>query len=143
MPDNVDIPHITAMCCCNLIGDKIPLFIILNSLKKLPNDLKKYEETGDAIFSSTSSGWQTRDTFLWFAICFINWLTIYRLKLDKTIRNSPAILIVDGHKSRECPVAIKMLKQKNIKLFVIPANTSHVTQLFDVGIGSPMKSFCR
>ena len=141
MPDNVEIPHITAMCCCNVIGDKMPLFIILNSLKKLPNDLKKYEETGDAIFSSTSSGWQTRDTFLWFAICFINWLTIYRLKLDKTIRNSPAILIVDGHKSRECPVAIKMLKQNNIKLFVIPAHTSHVTQLFDVGIGSPMKSF--
>ena len=33
-----------------------------------------------------------------------------------------------------------MLQQHNILLFVIPSHTSHVTQLFDVGIASPMKS---
>ena len=30
LPDAMTLPHITAMCCCNALGDKFPLFIILN-----------------------------------------------------------------------------------------------------------------
>lgn len=77
---------------------------------------------------------------MFFSICFVNLLSQFRLKLDKSIRNSKAILILDGHKSRENPVAIKILKQHNIEVFIIPAHTSHLTQLYDVGIGSSMKS---
>lgn len=82
-PDDVLLPHITAMSCNHVIGENMPLFIILPSLKKLPNDLVEFQEMNQAIFASTSNGWQTRDTFLWFVICFINWVSIYRLKLDK------------------------------------------------------------
>ena len=63
----------------------------------------------------------------------------YRLSLHKSLRKEKAILIVDGHKSRKNPIAIKMLQENNISLFVLPAHTSHVTQIFDLGIGSPMK----
>lgn len=140
LPDELTLPHITAMCCCNVLGDKFPLFIVLKSLVKLPSDLLEFQMNGDAVFASSPSGWQTRDTFLFFAICFVNWLSMFRLKLDKSIRNSRAILILDGHKSRENPVAIKILKQHNIEVFIIPSHTSHLTQLYDVGIGSPMKS---
>lgn len=48
---------------------------------------------------------------------------------------------MDGHKSRENPVAIQILKDNNVEVFIIPAHTSHVTQLFDVIIASPMKSY--
>lgn len=82
-PDDVLLPHITAMSCNHVIGENMPLFIILPSLKKLPNDLVEFQEMNQAIFASTSNGWQTRGTFLWFVICFINWVSIYRLKLDK------------------------------------------------------------
>ena len=140
LPNDMTLPHITAMCCCNVVGDKFPLFIILNSLVKIPPDLKSFQETGEAVFSSSPSGWQTRDTFLYWVICFVNWLSLHRLKLDPTIRNSKAILIMDGHKSRENPVAIKILKDHNVEVFIIPAHTSHLTQLFDVIIASPMKS---
>lgn len=65
---------------------------------------------------------------------------MFRLKLDKSIRNLKAILILDCHKSRENHVAIEILKQHNIEIFIIPAHTIHLTQLYDVVIGSPMKS---
>ena len=120
IPDNLNLPHITATCCCNIIGEKMPLFITLPSLVKLPQDLIDISENGKAFFSSSNDGWQTRDTFLYFVICFINWLSRYRLSLQK----KKAILIVDGHKSRKNPIAIKMLQENNISLFVLPAHTS-------------------
>ena len=140
LPDGMTLPHITAMCCCNVLGDKFPLFIILNSLVKIPPNLICFQETGEAVFSSSPSGWQTRDTFLYWVICFVNWLSIYRLKLESSVRNTKAILIMDGHKSRENPVALKILKDHNVEVFIIPAHTSHLTQLFDVILASPMKS---
>lgn len=139
--DDSELPHITAMCCCNVVGDKMPLFIVLPNLKNLPSDLKVFAERGHAYFSSSNSGWQTRDTFLWFVICFINYISLFRMKIKKSLKKAPAALIVDGHKSRECPIALKLLKDNNIQLFVLPAHTSHVTQLFDVGVGSSMKSY--
>ena len=137
--DYPTLPHITGMCCCNPFGDKMPLFIILSQLKKLPNELKPFLESGKAYFSSSDSGWQTRDTFLWFAICFIHWLSIFKLTIDKSLRDLPSILIMDGHKSRECPLALQLFKQNNIDVFILPSHTTHLTQLFDVGIGSQMK----
>lgn len=140
VPESLPMPHITAMCCANVFGEKMPLFIILPNLVKTPEELIGFQERGQAIFASSNNGWQTRDSFLWFAICFINYLSFYRKKLNENIRDKKALLIVDGHKSRECPIAIQLLKQHNIELFVLPAHTSHITQMFDVGIGSPMKA---
>ena len=47
---------------------------------------------------------------------------------------------MDGYKSRENPVALKILKNLNIDVFIIPSHSSHLTQLFDVGIASPLKA---
>lgn len=33
VPDEVPFPRITAMCCCNVLGQKMPLYIILPKLK--------------------------------------------------------------------------------------------------------------
>lgn len=118
----------------------MPPFIVLPALKKILNDLKQFMINGQAYFCSSQSGWQNRDTFLWFAICLINWLSMFRLKLDKRIRDKQAILIMDHHKSREKHIAIKMLEENKVTVFIIPAHMSHLTQLFDVSIASPMKS---
>ena len=119
----------------------MPLFIIVPNLQKLPNELKEFALNGQAFFASSSNGWQTRDTFTFFIICFINWISQFRKSLDESIRNEPAILILDGHKSRENPIALKLLQKNNISLFILPAHTSHISQILDVGIASPMKSF--
>ena len=57
----------------------------------------------------------------------------YRLRLSQKIRNNLALLIVDGHKGRENPLAIKLLKDNSINTFVLPLHTSHITQMFDMG----------
>lgn len=85
LPDNSSFQHLTAMCTCNVLGDKFPLFIILHSLSKIPNDLKQFQEIGEAVFASSPSGWQTRDTFLYYVICFINWMSTFRIKLNSSI----------------------------------------------------------
>lgn len=87
LPESIPLPHITAMCCANVFGDKMPLFIIIPQLVKIPNELEEFQHRGHAIFASTINGWETRDTFLWFCICFINFLSFFRTKLDSCIRD--------------------------------------------------------
>ena len=144
VPTSVDmptLPHLTAMCVHNTIGVHFPLFIILAGLSELPDDLIEFETNNEAKFSSNQKGWQTRDTFLWFVICFINWLSDYRLQLGSEVRGAPACLIVDGHGSRVCPLALILLREHNIRLYVLAAHTSHVCQMFDVGIAAQFKSY--
>lgn len=51
------IPHITLKYCCNVLGEKMPLFIVFPNLKKLLNDLKEHMDKGFAYLWSILSGW--------------------------------------------------------------------------------------
>lgn len=104
-------------------------YIILIKSEKLSYDLRDFAETGQAYFARSQSDRQAKDTFSWYAILFINWLSAYKLQRNKEVRDSLVILIVDGHKSRECSIGIKLSKNHNIDLFIIPTHTSHVTHL--------------
>lgn len=67
LPDEMTLPHISAVCCCNVLGDKMPPFIILPSLVNLPTYLQIHGKSGDAMFVSKCSGWKTSETFFCFA----------------------------------------------------------------------------
>lgn len=94
------------MCCCNVLGPKMPLYIIQTNLKNLPDDLLVFSESGQVFFCQISfyfkifflisySGWQNRDIFLWFVIIFINWLTVYGLHLKEEIRDDPSMPLLE------------------------------------------------
>lgn len=137
---NIDVPHITAMCCHSVIGKAVPLFIILpNSIQNLPEELIEFKDGGLAWFSSSQSGWMTKDLFLIWVINFINFLGEYRKSLDKSIRNKRALLIMDGHGSRQCPIAIQLLETNLIDVLILPEHSTHVTQMFDVALAYPLK----
>ena len=137
---NSDIPHITGMCCHNVRGAHPPPMIILpNSIQNVPIELQEFDSSGDAWFASSKSGWMTRDIFLVWCINFINWLSIYRKSLPASIRDARAVLITDGHGSRECPIGLEMLRRNNIDVLILPAHTTHITQMFDVGLAAPLK----
>ena len=138
-PHLVQIPHLTSMCCHNVIGEKLPPFLILSDLSQTPTELKPFIDRGQIWLSSSPSGWQTRDTFLFWSLCFINWLSSYRLKLGATIRDATALLIMDGHVSRENPVALWLFNINHINVLIMPSHCSHVLQMFDVGLASPLK----
>ena len=135
-----DIPHISAMCCHNIMGEKLPPFIVLpNSLQSLPNELQEFVNTDQAWFASSSSGWMNADLFQVWCVHFINWLSVYRMRLPLTIRNKRALLVMDGHASRECPKALELLRRAGIDLLILPAHTTHITQMFDICLAAPLK----
>lgn len=133
------MPHLTSMCCNNVLGVKLPPFIILSELVTLPAELKPFVERGQIWLSSSPSGWQTRDTFLYWTLCFLNWLSMYRLTLGPQIRDSYALLIMDGHVSRENPIALSLFRYHHVNVLIMPSHTSHVMQMFDVAIAGPLK----
>ena len=134
------IPHITALCVHNLVGAHPPPFIILPGLQNLPDELREFDESGRAWFCSSQSGWITRDLFFLFTVHFINWLSLYRSTLPADIRELRALLVLDGHTSRECPLALLLLRNAKVDVLTIPGHSSHVTQMFDVILASPLKS---
>ena len=134
------MPHISAMLCTNVCGMGPPPFIILNSLKSLPDELKSFATNGSCLFVSSPSGYMTRDVFTLWTICFVNWLSCYKLQLPAGLRTEKALIILDGHSSRENPLALLLLRKANVEVVVLPSHTTHVLQIFDVGLASPLKT---
>lgn len=135
----INFPHFSVMFSHNAIGDYPPPFIIIPDLKNCPDDIKEFISLSKIWCCSTESGWQNRDSFLLWTINFINWLSEYRLKLDRKIQNQKAILIIDGHSSRENPISLYIMKINNIDVLVLPAHTTHLLQMFDVVLAKPFK----
>lgn len=133
-----EIPHITAMCCNNIIGDKPPLFILLKERLTVPDELLLLTRTHIQL-ASTSSGWMDRWSFLYWTVHFISWYCSYIDNLPTSYKGKAGLLILDGHRSRECPLALELFMAFNINVITLPGHSSHVMQLFDIGIGSPMK----
>lgn len=130
----IQIRHFTIMFSHNLIGTLIPLFVIIPNLQNCPEEIEKYINLGQIWCVSTERGWQNGESFLIWYINFINWLSNYRLTLDASISDQKALLIVDGHTSRENPISLYILKTLNIDVLVLPSHTTHLLQMFDVVI---------
>ena len=133
------IPHFSVMLANNCIGQPVPPFIIIPNLEKCPKEAEKYIETGQIWACSSESGWQNRNSFLIWTLNFINWLSCYRLQLDPEIRDQTAVLILDGHNSRENPLSLYFLKSFNIEVLILPAHTTHLLQIFDVILARKFK----
>ncbi|KAK8893907.1 hypothetical protein M9Y10_022336 [Tritrichomonas musculus] len=116
------IPHISVMFAHNCVGVAVPPFQILKDFENTPKELNTYIQTGQLWAISNSSGWQTRNSFLIWSINFINWVSNYRLTLDESIRNKSAVLILDGHNSRENPLTLYLLKMNNIDVIILLAS---------------------
>ena len=132
-------PHITAMFAHSASGVSLPPYIILANMKRASHEIQDILRGKSSWIVSTKSGWQTKQSFFVWCIFFTHWLTMYRISLPVTLMNNPALLIVDGHTSRQCPIAIELLKIHNVNLLVLPSHTSHITQMFDVILASAFK----
>lgn len=47
---------------------------------------------------------------------------------------------MDDHGSRECPLTLHLLKCNAIDVLILPAHTTHITQMFDVRLAHPLKN---
>ena len=137
------LPHISAMVCSNVFGKGPPPLLLLEGLKNLPPELETFVQAGLVSIGSTSNGFMTRDMFLLWSILFIHWLMNYRLQLPPEIQQEKALLIVDGHTSRECPLALLLLRKAFVEVLILPSHTTHVLQWFDVGLAAILKQAFR
>ena len=135
-----EMPHITAMCCTNVIGSKPPLFVIIQKCKNIPKELQQLSDTKKIWLIATNNGWMDRWAFLVWTFFFS---IFYRNTLDELPRSfaeKTGVMICDRHTSRGNPLALTILKKAGLKVIILPAHTTHVLQLFDVGLASPLKS---
>ena len=135
-----DMPHMSGMMCHNVSGVSLPPFIILSDLKRLPDELKLFVLSNQIWVCSTSTGYMNRDAFVLWTLCFVTWLSEYRLHFPENIRNAQVLLIMDGHSSRECPLALFLLRKANVKVLILPSHVTHVLQMFDRVLASVLKS---
>jgi hypothetical protein len=109
-------PHISTMMAHSTCGVALPPFVILEKLALLPPDLKPFDQSGQMWFASTSKGWQSRGSFRFWSIHFVNFLNSYRTKLPTSIRFSRGLLFSDGHPSSGYPSAIQSLENLQISI---------------------------
>ena len=133
------LPHITMMCSNNLVGVHPPLFMILKNRKTMPKELAPLVATGQIWVAANQSGWMDRWCFALWAIHMIPWIARFKEEMGPTYSRNNPLLIMDGHSSRTVPIALDLANNKDVRIFILPSHTSHVSQLFDVALASPLK----
>jgi len=129
--------HVTLLATINAAGNYFEPTAIF-PLKTLPKVLESMVKDGDLIVAGQDCGCINKSTFDSWCKWFVSKTNSIRNKL-KLEEN--AILILDGHNSRENPDAIKYLKENKVTLVILPSNSTHVLQPLDVSIFSPFKNY--
>jgi hypothetical protein len=62
------------------------------------------------------------------------------LTLPEAIRENEIVLVIDGHESRLIFEAAPIFFLNSIDVIVLPACSSHLLQMFDVAVASPLKA---
>ena len=121
--------QITVLACTCAAGYAIPPFIIFKR-KSLNPELAKGEVPG-TLYGLSDSGWMTRELFH-------HWFTEHFLLYAPQIH--PLLLLLDGQSTHYCPETINLAATHRIILFVLPPNTTHITQALDRGCFGPLKT---
>lgn len=123
---------ITVLCTYGASGVAAPPMVIF-PYKRIPKELA-LSVPGDWATGRSDSGWMTGATFFeYVANVFYNWLVEKEIKL-------PVILFIDGHKSHYSIELYEFCMEKNIILYCLYPNSTHILQPCDVTIFKPLKS---
>ena len=116
--------------CGSASGVPLPPFIVYKG-KHLYNAWTKGGPAG-AMYSVSGSGWMEKESYeSWFMKMF--------LPATKNRESAPVVLFFDGHHSHISISLIKVCKENNVHLMLLPSNTTHVLQPLDVGVFGPVK----
>jgi hypothetical protein len=134
--------HITLMMTIGINFFAPPLFFILGNLKQVPPEISSQFSAHQAEFTANQSGWMTRETFLVWSRMMVQWVTEMR-RIGRFLVGLPVILFLDGHISRDCAAAMRLMSENNIIVITFPSQLTHVMQPVDVGIGAPFRNAYR
>ena len=128
-PTSDNKSQITVLSCANAAGYCIPPFIIFGCKNLSPEMVR--EEIPGTIYGLSDSGWMDRELFL-------DWFTQHFLMHAPSAR--PLILLMDGHSSHYDPTTISIAAEEKVILFLLPPNTTHLTQPLDKSGFGPLKN---
>lgn len=130
------LPHMTGAITINAAGHRIRPLLILPKKRSL-RSIEGFD--GLVYLAGSTSGWMTKNLYTFYAMTFVSELSFLRLRLKPNLREEPALLFVDGHSSRWNFKANLIFWLFNVDVLSFPGHTSHLLQMFDVGIASPLK----
>ena len=111
---------------------------ILFPRKKAPKAVAQLD-LAKVVLEGSERGWMTSEQFgNWLDRCFLP--DIEEIRRNNHMPGQAALLLIDGHKSRICPGALRRLREANVVGLTLVAHGSHVLQPLDVGVNSPFKS---
>ena len=133
---------ITAIECVSALGEVLaPLLIYKGNDHFMGwHQFTKGDTSKDFRFTYSPKGWTSRSLSL-------AWLKDHFEPRTRPSVNSKTgslpyrLLIVDGHDSHVSMEFIMYAESKNIKLFCLPPHTTHLLQLLDVGLFSPLQKY--
>ncbi|XP_019851199.1 PREDICTED: uncharacterized protein LOC109581489 isoform X18 [Amphimedon queenslandica] len=120
--------QVTVHACTCAAGYAIPPFVIFKR-KSLNPELTKNEVPG-TLYGLSENGWMTKDLFYY-------WFREHFLLYAPQVR--PLLLLMDGHATHYSPETIRLAASHKVIIFVLPPNTTHITQALDKGCFGPLK----
>ena len=118
--------QVTVVACMSATGQSIPPLIIWKR-KTMTVDMANGEIPGTQ-YGFSEKGWMQSNLFnSWFKKQFIRYAPASR----------PLLLLLDGHSSHYCPETISCATENGVIIFVLPPNTTHLTQPLDKGVFGP------
>lgn len=120
--------QITVIGCVSAGGVCLPPMVIWDR-KTLSPELTVGEVPG-TIYGLSDKGWVDQELFdIWFSNHFLRYAPPLR----------PLLLLLDGHSSHYFPETIHKAAKEQVVIFVLPPNTTHLTQPLDKGCFGPLK----
>lgn len=115
---------------------EMPTPMIIYPYQRLPKDIGE-RVPDDFLIGTSESGWMRSETFYEFmANAFIPWVD------DNGIKK-PVILFIDGHKTHVSLQVSALCEERQVILYLLPPNTTHILQPADVGAFRPLKHYWR
>ena len=117
----------------NISGWCIPLFIIIKGTYHLSNQTIESGFPNDWVVKPTPSKWTNNKTGL-------DWIQYFNRYTKSRSTGVHRMLIINGHESYISVEFNEYYKVNNIITISMPVYSSHILQLLDVGLYSPLKS---
>ena len=123
----------TVQVCCSAVGQFLPLYVVFKGLHLYSTWCSGGPES--ARCTCSPSGWMESLQFLeWFSKMFVE----SSKELD-----GGKLLIFDGHSSHLSEQVVSIAEANNVELLCLPAHTSSIVQLLDVGVFKSVKTAWR
>ena len=129
--------HITAMVTINATGDDFTPYVI-TPLKRMPKDLTKLVASKKINIGGSTNGWMDDECFAEWT----SWLITRVAEIRQLYNYAPdtrAILLLDGHGSRNNAAVMHSFKEAHIDVVIFPPHMTHIMQPFDRVIARPLK----